>query len=163
MNHLPIAQEAADSGPHVPRYRIADPQHLACVSLSHWKVLSDWSEPPGQVAGDYLAPKTGHLCLSSTAATQSTCPACQVRLEYHLHHLFIRKPRLAHVTLFPEGRLSSNSWSEKPDAGQAIRNRFGRITICSSTRNHSWLIRRFLNRRWRTLALVQTKGTAFSL
>jgi hypothetical protein len=32
-----------------------------------------------------------------------------------------------------------------------------------STRNHSWVIRRFLNRRWRTLFLVHANGVAVSL
>ena len=33
----------------------------------------------------------------------------------------------------------------------------------TSTRNHSWVIRRFLNRRWWTFFLVQAKGVAVSL
>lgn len=33
----------------------------------------------------------------------------------------------------------------------------------TSTRNHSWVTRRFLNRRWRTLFLVQANGVAVSL
>lgn len=32
-----------------------------------------------------------------------------------------------------------------------------------STRNHSWVIRRFLKRRWRTFFLVQANGVAVSL
>lgn len=31
---------------------------------------------------------------------------------------------MAHLALFPEGRLSSNSWSENPGAGHIKRNRF---------------------------------------